>query len=638
MPSWKPWYGHSIGHNAKSRRPSLFCFVDTESRKRTRNTNQPYTENELRLGVACFVEWRKGREPKEKWVQFDKADDFWHKVWQMLHRRRVRWLIAHNSIFDFTLLELWSRLENNQLFTSTRQAIDCHGGKMAGLAGPNWKGLVAIDSIPFHMELLHERGRLNISDLMNYYPVKLSEIGKSIGIPKLPMPDDADSTDVWTDYCRNDVQILKTAYLNLVRQWESEDNGNWKMSAASLAWNNYRHTRDCTDIIVHQHSDARELEWKAYYGGECRAWFRGSVPVGVVHLDVNSLYPSVMREGLFPTELIDYILTPHLPIVESIAKRAAIVADVTMENVFDDVPVRSNGRVVYPVGWFRTQLAGPEFSECLAGDCIRQIHAIAYYRQSNIFKDYVDRWYESKSNSRSAGDRAGDTFAKLMLNSLQGKFVQRRRVWETNDEVEVLDPWKVGFHRNKMDGKAIFARAIGWTGQSFTRKVDCSHTFPAIAAYITSYARQKMRQIRRDIPPTCLYYQDTDSLMVDRTWYDTEGKQVLLIGDGLGQLRVIGVYGNVTIRGRKNYTVDGRDCISGMSVKDVKIGDTTYVGERFERAASIVSRNPDGIVRAGEREFSFPGVCQEGAYDRNGWAIPVVLGLTEKPRPVILNI
>lgn len=638
MGSWRKWYGHSIGHNSKSRRPSLFCFVDCETQQRVRTEPRSYAELELRCGVACFVEWRKCREPKEKWWEFDSSNDFWLRLYQLLKPRRVCWLIAHNMLFDATVLRLWNEMERLQLKTSGERDKLPNGVPVAKGIGSDWKGLIAIDGLPFHLELLHERGRLNVSDLMNYYPCSLETIGESVGMPKWSLPPPEASAESWLSYCKQDVQILKTAYLGLVKRWEEQDNGNWKMSAASLAWNNYRHTRDCSDIIVHTHSSARELEWKSYFGGECRAWYRGLCPGTVVHLDVNSLYPSVMAGNQYPVELQDYILCPHLPIVESIASRYAVVADVTMDNICDDIPTRLNGRIVYGVGAFRTQLAGPEFAACLRGGCVVDVHGLSYYKTEDIFTGYVARWYEDKRKSRACNDTAGESFAKLMLLSLQGKFAQRSKVWEESPDVECLRPWSSWPHRHAKTGTVVQARSIGWTAQVAENRRDCAHSFPAISSYITSYARQRMQVLRSVIPPSCLYYQDTDSLMVDEKWYSDEGRWILPMGDELGQLRVVNVYERLKIRGPKNYTADGKHCIAGIRKRDRQVSDTAFVCERMERTASVIGREPDGAVRVWERSIDVPGTCREGGYSADGWSIPLTLGLTKPFGPTTITV
>ena len=147
-----------------------------------------------------------------------------------------------------------------------------------------------------------------------------------------------------------------------------------------------------------------------------------------------------------------------------------------------------------------------------------------------------------------------------------------------------------------------------------------------------------MQLLRKDIPPYCLYYQDTDSLFVDEQWFGREGRWELPIGEELGQLRIEGVYENVEIRGPKNYTADGRHCISGIRKRDVQIGETTFVCQRMERTASVISREPDGVVRSWERCIDVPGTCREGGYRSDGWAIPYALGLTKPPARSTLTV
>jgi len=627
--AWKSWRGHSIGHNSRSRRPSLFVFVSVASKERPQKAGCNYVENELRCGAATLVEWRRGRKPRyEPWT-FTTANGFWSSLWTMLSPRRVVWCISHGMLHTSTLLRMWERLETGKLYTSDTQVNKTLDVSLGDDNKRLWKGLLAIDGLPFHMQLKHDGKRLNISDIKNYYPLTLDTIGQSVGIHPEPVPSPESSEEDWLSYCKTSVEIVKESYLGLVRQWEKEDNGNWKMSAAGLAWNNFRHTRDCSDIIVHNHGNARDMEWEAYYGGECRAWFRGICPSGVIHLDVNSLYPSVMAGNQYPIELVDHIVTPSPYIVDSLSSRYELIADVTMTNICDDIPVRHNGRVIYPVGCFRTRLAGPEFRVCVKGNCISKIHAINYYKRADIFTSYVRRWYDSKARYTEECNRAGEQFTKLMLNSLFGKFSQRTKAWETNHDAEALRPWSVYPDKIGDSDRYEMVRTIGYSVQQLQGWRETSNTFPAISAYVTSYARERMRFLRRHIPPYALYYQDTDSLFVCQNWFNTEGKDMLDIGTGLGQLRIVNHYKEVTIRGAKNYTADGRDCISGVKSTDKSLGGTTYEGIRMETAAKVITRYPDGAIRSWSHTADFPGTCREGGYTKEGWSVPATLGLTK---------
>lgn len=620
-----PHGGRPILRNHACQRPTCFLFVDTETRPIVRQHKREYIEHSLRLGVSSYVRWERGREPVEQWSVFTDVRHFWEFVQSVHVSKRRLWVIAHNAAFDFTVLKLWDRIECGEYRIKDIGKHDADGGDSAGRHGKQWQGIVCIDGHPFHIQTRSKWGNVCFSDLMNYYKCSLAEVGKSIGVDKLPMPEQHHGDDVWEVYCRRDVEILKTAYLNLVKQWESEDNGNWQFTAPALSWSTFRHKHYTTEIVPHQHANATDLEWSAYYGGENRSFYRGTCPGSVVHYDVSSLYPWVMREYEYPTELIDYILCPNVGIVESLMQRYGVIADVTLECSNDWYPKRTAERVHYPIGVFRTQLCGPELQCAWRSGCVKAIHSASYYKTGRVFIDFVESWYARKAAAASNGRRAAEHFCKLILNSLQGKFAQRTQTWQLDPRVEVIRPWKSYPWKDRVTGQQYLARSIGWNGQLAIHRAPTAHTFPAVSAFITAYARTHMRNLRKLIPPSSLYYQDTDSLIIENRSEAYRDLELHHKGDGIGQLRIVGIYSACHIRGPKNYTADGQNVISGVSKRDRECRSMEWTAERFEGAGEIVTREPDGVVRSFIREFSTPGTCLEGGYRDDGFYFPVKL-------------
>jgi len=624
--SWRPdWCGHAIGRNHACQRPSRFVFVSVETRQIDVKGKQPYTRHELLKGAACYVSWKKGRQPREQWHEFASSEEFWVWMAGQQSAKSVLWVVSSNALFDFTILGLWSRIECKHYAVDRpgKSYNDPRTGK--DVVSKTWAGLLAIDGRPFHVETQGDVGRVNFTDLGNYYPSTIADIERMVSNAGAEMGPDQGDVGAVPSKARHVAEIMRRAYLGLVKQWESEDNGNWKLSAAGLAWSNYRHKHMPTAIRVHRHSEARDLEWKSYFGGEVRCYYRGATNCTIAHYDVNSLYPYVMREFDFPTELVDYILTPKPGIVDHLLSRFAVIADVTLEADKDDFPHRHKQGIVYPIGVYRTALCGPELYRAVQSGCVRDYHAIAYYLRGKLFDGYVDHWYNAKRCATEAGDRASTQFCKLMLNSLQGKFAQRSPVWETDPKIDVIRPWKT-FPWNAPDTKCLYnARSIGWLGQKMVSRNDKQHAFPAISAYITAYARCYMRRFRNSIPPSVVFYQDTDSLMLDASYDVTVGDNPLPINNDLGGFRKVATYSGVTFRGPKNYSTKDKRVIAGIKTSDLAIGAGHYIGNRVESTAAIVSREPDCTIREYQKHLDCPGTCNEGGYLDSGWSYPLII-------------
>lgn len=619
------WFGHYVKRNEANQRPSRYVFVDVETSQELVQSTPQYTKHTLKLGVACAVVWKRGRQPQETWFDFEHATHFWEWLKQWQRPKSVLWVAAHNSLFDFTILGLWKLIEDNTYATRRkgRTYTDSRTGR--DRVSDDWHGMLAIEGCPFQVETEGPNGRVNFTDLQNYYQCSLESVGNSVGISKGIWDNVRRSDSELKEYCRNDVEILKRAYIGLVQKWETEDNGNWQFSAAGLAYSHFRHKYMVDKIAVHNHANAQALEWASLYGGEVRCWYRGKVQGTVKHYDINSLYPSVMQDQIYPTALVDYIFEPNARQFNRYVEQFAAIAEVKLATGTGHYPVKYKGKICYPIGKFTTTLAGPELISALERGHIVGCTAMALYTYAPIFKRYTLEWWERKATCKRHGDTAGEKFCKLMLNSLPAKWAQRTPQWENEPRVDVVRPWKTFPWKDPETGITHLARSVGWVGQVARHRVATEHSFPAIYAFVTSYARERMRALRADVAPSHLYYQDTDALIISKEIVDSGELSHWAIGDGLGEWREVGTYEQAEFRGPKNYTLDGRHVIAGIRKRDKELAPMKWSCERFERTNSLFIREPDQTIRTHVIDMDTPGSDSEGGVLPDGWTYPLVL-------------
>jgi hypothetical protein len=263
--------------------------------------------------------------------------------------------------------------------------------------------------------------------------------------------------------------------------------------------------------------------------------------------------------------------------------------------------------------------------EALDSGDITHCYSCAIYTYAPIFKQYTLDWWERKRAAKAKGDVAAEKFAKLMLNSLPAKFAQRTPQWVDEPRVDVVAPWKV-FPWRDPDTDVIYpARSIGWQGQVCKHRVATEHSFPLVFAYVTSYARVFMRQMRRHIAPLGLFYQDTDSLIISKDVADSTPTLAEHVNESLGGLHIEGEYDNATFRGPKNYTVNGNHVISGIRSRDTQVAPMVWNGTRFERSNHLFMRQPDSTLREYQINIDTPGTDTEGGLRPDGFTFPRVL-------------
>lgn len=613
------WPTRRVGRNHECRRPKRLIFLDCETYPEVHIDDERYKSHSFRLAVVKVVDWPAGKEPNETLHRFTNALEMWGFIRDSLSPRFVTWLYAHNATFDMTVSGFWEMIERKEVLLTLpgHSYKDSRTGEER-FSEP-WEGKFCVDDVPFIVECVIDDCRLNIVDTLNYYRSSLEELGRSLGVLKMHMPAFTDDDEVWFTYCTRDVEIINAAIVGLISEWQNDDRGNWQPTAASLAWSHYRHRHMPCEIILHQHGMARDLEGEAYLGGEVRCFFRGTCPGNVDHWDVNSLYPHVMMMNQFPVALIDFTIGAKLEMTQAIQERFATIADVLIETDEDSYPVRKGFKTVYPVGRFRAVLCGPELADAFAKGRVKEVFRMAYYKTGEVFRSYVDEWFGRKYLYDRAGDHVQRSFAKIMLNSLYGKFGQKTPVWEWDANVVAPDDWGGFPWRDPVHDILYHCRAIAGKTQRMVRREWCQHSFPAICAFVTSYARHRMRTIRRLLTSREVYYTDTDSI-----WCPSESSQALcdspgLVGDGVGQLRLVGDYQEVQFHGVKQYTLEGTEVRSGIKPTDVRVGVDEWVGERFERGASILARKPDSTVRTSVRTIRMTRETHEGGYGDDGW-------------------
>jgi hypothetical protein len=134
------------------------------------------------------------------------------------------------------------------------------------------------------------------------------------------------------------------------------------------------------------------------------------------------------------------------------------------------------------------------------------------------FKSYVNHFYDEKAKAEASGDKAGRLIAKIMLNSLYGKFAQR------NDRFRdyFLWPQRMGCP----GGFVVEAEYDDFKLKVISKPSPHRGLYNvATAASITGFVRAMMMKAIYETDP---YYCDTDSIITDDT------RRPCAIGDSIG--------------------------------------------------------------------------------------------------------
>jgi hypothetical protein len=321
----------------------------------------------------------------------------------------------------------------------------------------------------------------------------------------------------------------------------------WTVGATALrAW---RATLADKQYFIRQRPTVERFAREAYYGGMT---FLGSTwkHLDCVTLDVNSMYPFVMREYGVPCGVACYTESWHPELPGFYAVRANVPATVLRSAV----PHRTEHGVTFPHGTFDTILTSTELEYArLQGTSFGIRYGYTFERIAYPFARFVNAC-EGIRTSRPG--TAQDRLAKLLQANLYGKFgtrpfVERYALFGSPpDEAE----W---FPMINEHTGAILPHLY-----SRTEPINQPYIHPEWAAWITAQARVTLLHTVYSVGAREVLYGDTDSFTASRVAIaDAIERGVVSIGTAYGQWKIEREYSWFHAGSAKNYQgqlTDGR--------------------------------------------------------------------------------
>lgn len=620
---------HRIPRNDKTGGyPRYVCFVDTET------DHDPIPGgviNVLSGGVAEF--WQRTEDnsytPLCDPIVFRSKAEF---ILELLSQckghndGRKFWVFAHNMDFDYQVLDITAQ------FTKLGWSVDT-----AILEAPPFL-VKLVKGGRNHVGKGHEyRQSISFVDSMNWFRTSLSELAKPLGMTK---GEDAGPGAPWEQreaYCRNDVAILREAIFAWLRFCHTHDLGMFTISQASQALGAFRHRFMQMDIFVNHDEEVAAHERAGYFGARTEMLWRGTLR-NAAHLDVNSLYPSVMRGGLFPVKLISQRSGGTVfSLLSTLAQGNGIVATVKLDTDVPWYPVRGE-RITFPTGKFWTTLCTPELQRALDHGHVIDVGRVQVYEMGEIFTEFVDFFYGLRLQYKAEGNEPFQYMCKIFMNSLYGKFGQMTPEWivvEDEDRAEtlrsIIPPDTGRFTIADSKGVATMYRRIGDRVEEKVGRREAYNAFCAIAAHVTSAARMVLLDGMIQCGWDNVWYVDTDSIFCTQ-----EGKELMMnvIDPGrLGAWKDEGDVKEFTVYGAKDYIMDGvarRKGVRKNAQEYAYIIDGELIEGVFAQEMFVSYTGAMGKGHAGEQRVM--GIAKRLSRDyRKG-----TVGLSGKVTPILM--
>ena len=610
--------------------PTQMVFVDCETKDFNPEKDENHQIHQLWFGVAVFGVWEKGKLTRRKELVFQSVMEFWEWLDAVARPKSRLWIFAHHVGFDLTILDLFGQIRNGRFRTvqpGEQQGIGEDSKPFNGAL----PGIIILDDPPTLISLTrHDGCRTLVLDTLNYWRTSLKVLGDSVGLKKLAMPDYSESWEKWVSYCRRDVEIIELAICGLVKWWKDEKLGKFGFTSPSLAMAAFRHMNTKIDLLAHQEESVRWLERNSYFGGQLEAYKLGHIKEPVFQYDVSSLYPSVMLDKPMPIQLRDYDITQKVrngfPAIDPLTS----IAEVYIVSDKDTFPVRTKQGIVYMNGAGWVTLAGPELLYAYRNRMISYSKSWATYICKEVFGDFVSKFWQMKLEGEQEGNLVKRTFAKLLLNSLYGKFGQLGA-----DLVPVHDyypPVEFGLSTTSKHPGGEVRRFLSFFDVTFeeVRGKELSRSMPAISSFVTSYARQRMRKIRKIAGCRNFFYQSTDSLMVNQQGKENLENENQIESGVLGKLNLEASGHSGWIGGLHFYRIGNKFTEGAKKLSAETIDRFHWKEPHFDSLKTVIQRgaNPEihikKIIKSRVLEY------RKGNVGPTGWVTPYALESIDK--------
>lgn len=244
---------------------------------------------------------------------------------------------------------------------------------------------------------------------------------------------------------------------------------------------------------------------RGYYGGRTEIFHNLPVTGTIWYHDINSLYPSVLRNCQFPV-LEHYYETKKPDFGKFGMADCEIQAPKGL--CIPYLPHKSDQKLFFPLGCFRGVYTYFELKTAitLGYRVLKVYRAIEFPTGFNPFAEFIERIYSARLSAQKQGDELLSQTYKAFGNYSYGKYAQK------NESTEL-----VPLHRLKEipDGTVILGGDLALIKSKipYPRYANCIW-----ACYTTAYARDVLYRglTQTQAQGGLLLYCDTDSVIYER--------------------------------------------------------------------------------------------------------------------------
>lgn len=484
---------HWLAPGGKTRTPRVVISFDTE----TTEVELPgHSAMTLRCWDAVVRHRRQvpARFNRRRFYQGERAGQLAGLVESFADDGEECWVVAHNVSFDLAV-------------TSLPFILVDRGWQLDG---------VHLGDESTWWVLKQDRRKIIITDSWSWLRCSLADAAKDIKRRKVALPDDDDSLEAWHHRCRVDADILDQLMATLMDWWDTQQLGVFGITGAACGWRAMRSIIRPKSMLVGPEQPRTEFERRAVFSGRKEVYGVGEFHDSwIADYDFVGAYPTTAAAWPLPVTPAKLWTSSDTLLRDDPPPQRDYIAEVEITTTRPCAPCRINDEVWWPVGTFRTVLAGPEVRYAVTiAESVRVLRHEAY-RTGFALAEWAAWVLKLQDVNATDVPPVVARVAKGWGRSVLGRFASR-----TSHVIATRPSTHLGWHLetgHDLDtGVALEWLSVGGVEQTIAKDVDGADCFPAVLAFVESYTRVALATVLDSRDPTRLLQCNTDG------WWETK--------------------------------------------------------------------------------------------------------------------
>lgn len=588
---------HWITPNERNIVPKNYITLDCESR-RTRVTN-----GERQTFRCASLAWDRRSTKTDTWMatewrDFDNPIALWSFVDGCVRANERMVIVSHNAGYDIRIAD------------ALRQLADL-----------GWSlEVITLDAKASWAAWRRGKQRIVWVDSMTWLPHSLAKIGTVVGHAKRPLPDDSDSTETWLTRCRDDVAILRSAWMRVVQWLMDGGHGNWRPTGAGQCWQSFRHNHLTHRILVHDDLDARAAERRAAWTGRAEAWRHGKLIHGpYTEFDMSAAYARIAQRHNVPTRLIGETSDATMAQLGRPSPNNAFLIECTVTTDHPTVPTMHDGKIVWPIGTFATTLWDNELRLAISMGAKVDVQRQWAYRTQPALKAWADWLLSVIDAPKGRYHPVIRMLVKHWSRALIGRFGSRYSTWDVFGEAP-SEELSLGWARFDEDESARRMLHVGDRVLMQSDVVEGRDAAPQVMSWIMAQCRCDLWALMHNIGIEHVVYVDTDAVIVGPGALDGIER---LSGQHLVRKAH---WRRIEIIGTRRIVLDGDLRAAGVSRDAERIGEHAWSAESWQGVASSLASGDPSTVMITKRTIRLKPQDSRRVHLHDGSTTPVRIG------------